>query len=341
MTRICWGLIDKVSRILDPNERDAVLGDFAETDKTGGEALLDLVGLVVRRQIGYWKEWQPWVALLGVVAPMGVLVGLACRWWAEGSADILYLYVNGWTSAYLESPGGRLDLAHNLEGILFAYLALVCWSWTSGFVIGSLSRRTVGVNGALFAFLLFGEALLIPQHHNPYDPLVWSLTFYSVVYPLLLRAVLILVPVLWGMRKALRLATVPPLQTILAGVAIAFITGLAAQPLAFSVMGGWLHLHAAWQLRLVPLVVVWPTVFMVATAKWLRRTLQVLGCALILSIVTVVPVVAHSYRLPMGKYGLTVERQDFKEAVRENIPVGIGGTKAVNFFLESRIPHNR
>jgi hypothetical protein len=43
----------------------------------------------------------------------------------------------------------------------------------------------------------------------------------------------------------------------------------------------------------------------------------------------------------MGKYDLTVERQDFKEAVREKIPVGIGGTGEVDFSLEPRIPHNR
>lgn len=50
MMRICWWLVDRVSRILESSERDSVLGDLAEAEKTGGQALRDLLGLVVRRQ---------------------------------------------------------------------------------------------------------------------------------------------------------------------------------------------------------------------------------------------------------------------------------------------------
>ena len=36
MTRIYWWLVDLLSRTLEPDERDAVRGDFAESGETGG-----------------------------------------------------------------------------------------------------------------------------------------------------------------------------------------------------------------------------------------------------------------------------------------------------------------
>lgn len=69
MTRICWWLVDVVSQLLEPNERDAVRGDLAESGETGGQALRGLLGLVVRRQAALWKDWRPWLALAGLVGP--------------------------------------------------------------------------------------------------------------------------------------------------------------------------------------------------------------------------------------------------------------------------------
>jgi hypothetical protein len=50
MSRICWWMVDAASRLLEPDERDAVRGDFAESDATGGQALHELLGLIVGRQ---------------------------------------------------------------------------------------------------------------------------------------------------------------------------------------------------------------------------------------------------------------------------------------------------
>jgi len=116
MNRIGWWLVDRLSRLLESNERDAILGDFAESAERYGRALLDLLGLVVRRQVALWNDWQPWLALLGVVTPMGMLLSLACRWWGEGSATTFYLYVNGWTWGYLDSPGPTLIFCTMWEG---------------------------------------------------------------------------------------------------------------------------------------------------------------------------------------------------------------------------------
>jgi len=54
MNRLWLWLIDRVSRCLEPNERDAVLGDFTESGDLAWRGLLDLLGLIVRRQAALW-----------------------------------------------------------------------------------------------------------------------------------------------------------------------------------------------------------------------------------------------------------------------------------------------
>ena len=167
MTRICWWLVDVVSRLLENDEREAVRGDFAEVGETGGRALRDLVGLVVRRQTALWADWRPWLALVGLVAPLGLLLSVVARQWAERSATYAWLYVNNWTWAYLGSPGARQDLARYSTGFFVDYFTLCCWSWTSGFVLGSLSRRNTWVNGSVLCLVLFGELVAVDRIITP------------------------------------------------------------------------------------------------------------------------------------------------------------------------------
>ena len=74
MIRVSWLFVDIVSRLLEPDEREFVRGDFAESGETGGRALRDLLGLVVRRQAALWKDWRSWLALLGLIVPIGLLL---------------------------------------------------------------------------------------------------------------------------------------------------------------------------------------------------------------------------------------------------------------------------
>jgi hypothetical protein len=295
MTRISWLLVDRLSRFLAPDERDAVLGDLAESGEGAAQALFDLIGLVARRQLGLWCSWRPWTALLGLVVPLGLLLSLACRWWAEGDATTFFLYANNWTWGYLETPGARLDLFRNLEAVLIQYAALICWSWTAGFAIGRLARRAAWVNGTVFGLVIFGEFVLIRQHHNLLNPLVWSLSFYRDVFPFLIRAALVFLPLLWGMRKAFRRTALQPFPAVMGAVAVAIITVLAARGLAISGIAGWSHLRALWQVRLLPVAAVWPAGFVVATATWRRWPGRVIGCVLVLTIATALPTFGRSY----------------------------------------------
>jgi hypothetical protein len=237
MTGICWWLVERLSRMLEADERDAVCGDFAESGETGGRALHDVFDLVVRRQATLWKNWRPWLALIGLVVPLGLLLSLRSRMLAFGSATPLWMYFNNWTWTYLTNSGARLDFIHNCQGIFTEYLTLSCWSWASGFVLGSFSRRTTLVCGALFCLVaLFAVSLgtapyLLPgQSHfddGSHDP-VFSLAFYSLILPLLIQMVVVVMPSVWGMKQGGRMTTgTPLLRTLLWASAFVTVTVLA------------------------------------------------------------------------------------------------------------------
>jgi hypothetical protein len=285
-------LVDLASRMLEPDERDAVRGDLAESEDTDAQALREMAGLVVRRQAALWTDWRPWLALVGLAIPLGLLLSLFIRGVTEGSAIDIWLYSTWWTRSFLTIPGARIDLASNVGGHVLSYLTLISWAWTCGFVLSSLSRRTVWVNGSIFCLVLFAELLIVPQYRRG-NSAVFSLAFFRVVFPILLRTLLIVVPALWGMQTARRRATLPLLQTIFWGALIVGLTMQAANGIQGAVFGEIVNLRIAagpytmeqgrvmlqwdtrlrdlWPLwRLLPLALMWPSAYMIAIAGWPR-----------------------------------------------------------------------
>jgi hypothetical protein len=266
--------------MLEPGERDAVRGDFTESGETGGQALRGLLGLVLRRQTALWKDWQPWLALVGAVAPLGILLSLVSRRMADSSAVTSWLYLNNWDWTYVWNSGFRLDFARDVAVVLFGFLLLGCWSWTSGFVLGYLSRRAIWINGALFCLVLvavelsgmpqfLGRSLFLSRDRAMVHDAVFAVAFYRNAFPLVVHAALVLLPSLWGMRQGQRLAALPlPLQTMLwASLALAMTT-LAMQDSVWWQVRTWNvqppplpHLPS-----LAPLAVLGPVGYILATA---------------------------------------------------------------------------
>lgn len=255
MMRVCWWLVDILSPMLDPDERDAVRGDLVESGETGARALCDVSGLVARRQAALWKAWRPWLALIGIVGPVGVLL-IQFSFFLSGASQLYlwiirnYKYID---PALLEQTG--LTLRNGIS-ILVCYSALLgCWSWTSGFALGSLSRRTIWVNGALFCivWLIFSGTL----HGIP------SLRLSSVPK---LPTVLFLLPFIGGVYRGLRSGTLGLRQAIFFATAIASLTAVAIW------RGNWWR-GGPWQMMLaLSLIPSWPVWYMLAIANSRRTT---------------------------------------------------------------------
>jgi len=152
MTRLCWQLVETLSRMLDPDERQAVRGDLAESGVSVVTALRDLLGLIVRRQVGLWTVWQPWLALFGVCGLAGVpLSRIAFRLNVDLGLQLM-AYRHG---AHF---GTSLTPDQDMAFLLCLTVALLVWSWTCGFVLGSLSGRAVWLTWSVFYLIVLDSA---------------------------------------------------------------------------------------------------------------------------------------------------------------------------------------
>lgn len=178
MTSRHWALVEAVARLLEPREREAVLGDLLESGEGAWRGSLDLLGLVIRRQLVHWKRWQPWLAAFGLALPasfllMGISVSISSM-----CAGLIGLKVTG---------GSTQGFHGDLLPLVCGCLLLTGCSWACGFVIGSLSRPTLWVSVASSC-------------------LACSLCFLRFREPSLTRfcLFLFLLPAIWGVRQALR-----------------------------------------------------------------------------------------------------------------------------------------
>jgi hypothetical protein len=226
MTGIHWPWVEVAARLLERGEREAVLGDLLETGEGAWGGLLDILGLVIRRQLLHWKNWQPWLAVFGLALPgslllMGISVSFSSTY--ERLIDHTILI------------GSPQAIDEELLQLLSCGLLLIGCSWSCGFVIGSLSRRTLWVSIAsscvacLFCLVRFRE------------PSLSRLCLF-----------LFLLPAMWGVRQALRLIRINLALAIFLASAITTLMILPS------------HSRGLWTLNWL---IIWPAWYIVASAR--------------------------------------------------------------------------
>jgi hypothetical protein len=149
MNGIAWPLTGWVSKLLDGDEREAVLGDLLETDESGVRGFLDVFDLVFRRQVGLWKSARPWLAGIAVTLPSSYLLT-----YVSLSVSCTYQRLVNHKSYGWHWPTGQ----EGFPLLLCHIFLLIAWSWAAGYIVSTVSRRTLWVSSALAvlpsAFLL-------------------------------------------------------------------------------------------------------------------------------------------------------------------------------------------
>ena len=273
MTRICWRLADILSGMLDADERQAVRGDLAESGESIGRATRAVLGLVVRRQLGLWTEWQPWLALLGVACLAGLpLSRIAFRFNVDLGQQLMAYYTYGVHFGTLLTP--QQDMAW----LLCLAIALLLWSWTCGFVLGSLSGRALWLTWSVFYLVVLDSAsagFILSGNIILRDPQPLGLLMAAIM-PLNPARFLFSLSALWGAFMGVGRRVLPCRAAYVVALAITIFTILVTW------MSGWYETahevwsSGAWQgvslpMRLLPFVVVsWPVAYLLASAK--RRT---------------------------------------------------------------------
>ena len=226
MTGTPWPLLEIVARLLERDEREAVLGDLVETGEGGWRGLLDVLGLVVRRQILHWKSWRPWAAVFALTLPGSLLL-------MGFSVSISSIYERLVDHRLLvASPPAIHEV---FIPLLCRALLLIGGSWVCGFVVGSISRRTLWIS--IFA-CCFPCLFCLVRFREP------SLSRFCLF--------LFLLPTIWGLHQALRSTRINLAFAIPLAIAITTLTILPTNS-----RGAWL---LNWSL-------VWPAWYLVAMAR--------------------------------------------------------------------------
>ncbi|HTZ48750.1 MAG TPA: hypothetical protein VMH20_14235 [Verrucomicrobiae bacterium] len=180
MTNAGWSLLQFAAHLLAPEEREAVLGDFLESGESACRAVIGVIGLAFRRQALLWKSWRPWLAGFGLTLPgsfllMGVSVSVSWSYQRLLCPQLL-------AAASLTMRSGLL--------LLFCQAIVLCGcAWAGGFVVGSLSRRTLCTTAALCCV-----------------PCLFCLSRFRVESLSPFCLFLFLLPAVWGVRQGLRIS---------------------------------------------------------------------------------------------------------------------------------------
>jgi hypothetical protein len=273
MTRICWWLVDILSQMLDADERQVVRGDFAESGQSVARAIRDVSDLVVRRQIGLWTVWRPWLALLGIACLAGLpLSRIAFRLNVDLGQQLMAYYTYGVHFGTLLTP--QQDMAW----LLCLAIALLFWSWTCGFVLGSLSGRAAWLTWSVFYLMVLDSALvrfILSGNMILRDPQPLRLLMAATL-PLNPATFLFSLSALWGAFMGVRRRVLPLRTAYVLASAITIFTILVTwmsgrYEAAHEVWSSGAWHGVSWTMRLLPFMVVsWPITYLLATAK--RRT---------------------------------------------------------------------
>jgi hypothetical protein len=207
-----------LASLLEPAEREAVLGDLAERGASRVAAIRELLGLAVRRQAAPWLGWRPWTALLFLIVPFSLVLSFDSRISADIGSDALWMYFHN----------GDWNRLPQVLTLILMCPCLACWSWIVGFAIGALSRRTAVTNAAIFCLFLLLEQFATGSILRKDGP-VYAVWFYRSLLAFSVQIFVVLIPAVLGMQQGLRFCSFDRLMRwALIGAAI-----LSAVPMAW------------------------------------------------------------------------------------------------------------
>jgi len=136
---VMWRLVEWVAQFLERDEREVVLGDLAEGREVGLRGLMDVLGLVLRRQAVH-LEWRSGLVAAGLslggsLLLMGISVSL--------SLSGVQMLRSGVAS------GGAASQAHVLSELISQSVLLLGCAWSCGYFVAHCARRTLWASGFL------------------------------------------------------------------------------------------------------------------------------------------------------------------------------------------------
>jgi hypothetical protein len=250
-------LVRFTARALESREREIALGDLVECGASGMPAFLELLGLVVRRQLLIWVNWRPWLALTGVVGVSGFCLSRMLSRLGIG----IFEQVAAWRHYGVHYNPGVTSFRDDVIHLSCLAVAIFFWTAVNASLLRRLSGRADWLTGLLFYVVVFDAsgvwALLsgaVISRGNPpwWSAIQWILPLSA---PTLCMVIfLFAIPGICGALEKLP-AMIP--ATVLCTLAAAVLGGIRAHDLQTFTNGALPAAH--WSVILAPYVLVsWP-----------------------------------------------------------------------------------
>jgi len=281
-----WAVALWLSRFLCQADREAVLGDLTESGESGGGAIANILGLVVRRWMTDLFDMQVWFAVGFFILPISYLLSAIAQNTAGIGAVYSWMYLNNWDWALTRNPGFWHLLRETAINYSIACLVLACWSWSGGFPIGRLPNANLRANRIAFSVLLAALFLVdvparliqfwMSSHGVPLGPAlpdpnapITANVFYHLFFPWIVLATLVILPGLSGIRHGNRsLVLERKIRVLLVtaatiSVLILLIHVPGVNLLFGAAVGDWLWRNRS-AMQVLPLLSCWPLFYVVA-----------------------------------------------------------------------------
>ena len=252
ISRSCWVMALWLSSTLERAEGEAVVGDLAESGESGGRALTNVFGLVIRRQAAVWKDSHLWVVLLLLVIPFSFMLCTVAGGVAGESAVYTWMYANNLDWGLIKNCGFWYVLGDAAMQLSLSCLMVVCWSWSAGFLLGCVRKPLQSTTlGALLLLLPLFQIVNAPERWFHFWMLLSSVppmpaidlhapltasAFYSVIFPLIFLALFVALPAIWGMRQPAAIAPRKLRVFLILSASISVITMLFRVPPGFGLL---------------------------------------------------------------------------------------------------------
>jgi hypothetical protein len=222
-----WSLVETTAQLLEGEQREAVLGDLVEAGESAWQGLLGILSLIFRLQASFWKSWRPWLAAFGVSLPASFLLMGVSLSVSQGYQRLI-------------SPTSASGSA--LLALTCQVLLLLGWAWSAGYVVGSVSRKTLWMSAALCC-----------------SPCLFCLERFRVFTLSRFCLLIFLLPAIWGVRHGLR-----RIRIQLSGTIVFALT------LTLLMIATWNGEGRPWwspRSWILEATLIWPAWYIVATAR--------------------------------------------------------------------------
>lgn len=241
MTDLLRWLTNRLALLLDPAERDAVLGDLAEVGATPAGAFAQVLGVVLRRRWTYLLRYSAVAAFFLVFS-----IGLA------GSAVHLIRTSDLWLWIAFESRHLQpAQLVQSAATVLAFYMVLVLHASSAGLTLSTLAPR--------FLIWTIGLCLLVT-----WAAMLYASRFSFSPWSAALPTAALALPFLLGIKHGLRTQTFPLRLAVTYAIAIVAFT-------TFGFWAGGRFRTGGWRLEAIPALLFMNAPILYLNATALRR----------------------------------------------------------------------